>query len=275
MAHDVEAALVTVLLAAVLLVGAANLAAFAATGGPLLLGKSNTATKTTKLKTTGNRPALSLKSESGKAPLKVSNSEQGQEAQRRPRRRPGQRRAPDEDLRLQPDRDRRHAGLRPVRAPRPPAGQVRRQRTPSPRGHGAVVPRRLLHPRRAPGCAIDVPVARHRRRERRRLVRERRRLRRHHPATYRIACQRTRRHRLDDPARVAVPGSGRLHPRGRPPRSPPRREPVRRRLGLSSRPDLPQAACATAPVTPVAGAVPSLPRHARSNRCLNKRLRAL
>ena len=66
--------LVPVLLAAVLLVGAANLGAYAATGGPLLLGKSNTASKTTTLKTTGNGAALSLKSKAGKAPLKVSNS---------------------------------------------------------------------------------------------------------------------------------------------------------------------------------------------------------
>ncbi|GAB3253905.1 hypothetical protein [Nocardioides dilutus] len=66
--------LVPVLLAAVLLVGAANLGAFAATGGPLLLGKGNTASKTTKLKTTGNGAALSLKSKGGRAPLKVSNS---------------------------------------------------------------------------------------------------------------------------------------------------------------------------------------------------------
>jgi hypothetical protein len=65
--------LVPVLLSAALLVGAANLGAYAATGGPLLLGKSNTASKTTTLKTTGSGAALSLKSKSGKAPLKVSN----------------------------------------------------------------------------------------------------------------------------------------------------------------------------------------------------------
>jgi hypothetical protein len=66
--------LVTVLLAGLLLVGAANLGAFAATGGPLLLGKGNSATKTTKLKTTGNGAALSLKSKKTAPPLKVSNS---------------------------------------------------------------------------------------------------------------------------------------------------------------------------------------------------------
>jgi hypothetical protein len=66
--------LVPVLLASAVLVGAANLGAFAATGGPLVLGQSNTAAKTTKLKTTGNGAALSLKSKKGKAPLKVSSS---------------------------------------------------------------------------------------------------------------------------------------------------------------------------------------------------------
>lgn len=66
--------LVPVLLAAVLLVGAANLGAYAATGDPLLLGKGNKASKTTKIKTTGNGAALSLKSKAGKAPLAVSNA---------------------------------------------------------------------------------------------------------------------------------------------------------------------------------------------------------
>ena len=66
--------IVPVLLAAVLLVGAANLGAYAANGGPLLLGKSNTASKTTKLKTTGNGAALSLKSKATAPPLKVSSS---------------------------------------------------------------------------------------------------------------------------------------------------------------------------------------------------------
>jgi len=66
--------LVPVLLSAALLVGAANLGAFAATGGPLLLGRSNAASKTTTLKSTGPGPALSLKSKKGTAPLKVSGS---------------------------------------------------------------------------------------------------------------------------------------------------------------------------------------------------------
>ena len=69
-----RARLVPALLVAALLVGAANLGAFAATGGPLLLGKSNTATKTTKLKTTGNGPALGLKTKASAPPLKVSSS---------------------------------------------------------------------------------------------------------------------------------------------------------------------------------------------------------
>ena len=64
--------LLTVLLAAVLLVGTANLGAFAATGAPLLLGKSNKAPKTTTLKT-AKGPALSLKTKKGQPPLKVSD----------------------------------------------------------------------------------------------------------------------------------------------------------------------------------------------------------
>jgi hypothetical protein len=66
--------LLPVLISALMLLGAANLGAFAATGAPLLLGKSNTANKTTKLKTTGNGPALKLKSRAGKAPFGVSNN---------------------------------------------------------------------------------------------------------------------------------------------------------------------------------------------------------
>lgn len=73
MSH-VRARLVPITLCAVLVVGAANLGAYAATGGPLLLGKTNVASKTTTLKTTGNGAALKLKSKAGKAPLKVSNT---------------------------------------------------------------------------------------------------------------------------------------------------------------------------------------------------------
>jgi hypothetical protein len=63
-----------VLLAAAVIVGGANLAAYAANGGTLLLGHKNSATKTTTLKNSKGT-ALSLKSKTGKAPLKVSNSE--------------------------------------------------------------------------------------------------------------------------------------------------------------------------------------------------------
>jgi hypothetical protein len=62
-----------VLGAATLLVGGVQLIATAATGGPLVLGGSNTASNTTKLKTTGNKAALKLKSKAGKPALAVSN----------------------------------------------------------------------------------------------------------------------------------------------------------------------------------------------------------
>jgi hypothetical protein len=65
--------LVPVLLAVLLLLGAANLGAYAATGGPLLLGKTNTASKTTTLKKTGAGPALALKTKGGAPPLKVNS----------------------------------------------------------------------------------------------------------------------------------------------------------------------------------------------------------
>jgi hypothetical protein len=63
-----------VLGAAALLVGGLNVVSYAATGGPMLLGKGNTASKTTKLKTTGNKAALKLKSKAGSPALAVSNS---------------------------------------------------------------------------------------------------------------------------------------------------------------------------------------------------------
>ncbi len=65
--------ILTILLAAVLVAFGANLAAYAANGGPLLLGKSNKATKVTKLKNSKG-VALSLKSKTGKAPLQVNSS---------------------------------------------------------------------------------------------------------------------------------------------------------------------------------------------------------
>jgi hypothetical protein len=68
-----RARLVPVMVCTALMLGAASVGAVAATGGPLLLGKSNVAGTTTKLKTTGNGPALKLKSKAGVAPFAVSN----------------------------------------------------------------------------------------------------------------------------------------------------------------------------------------------------------
>jgi hypothetical protein len=61
------------LLAAVLLVFGANLAAYAANGKPLLLGKTNKATKPTKVKNTQGGPALTLKTKPSSPPLAVSS----------------------------------------------------------------------------------------------------------------------------------------------------------------------------------------------------------
>lgn len=66
--------LVPILLAAVLLVGAANLGAYAATGSPLLIGKGNESPKTTTLATTGHGAVLSLKGDPKKASLKVNGT---------------------------------------------------------------------------------------------------------------------------------------------------------------------------------------------------------
>ncbi len=63
-----------VLLAAVVLIGGANLAAYAANGQPLLMGKTNTATKKTTVKNNGSGPALHLKTQPGQAPLKVNRT---------------------------------------------------------------------------------------------------------------------------------------------------------------------------------------------------------
>jgi hypothetical protein len=71
--NPVRGRVVPVLLAAGVLVGGANLAAYSATGSPLMLGHSNSAAKTTAL-SSGKGPALSLHS-SKKAPsLAVSSS---------------------------------------------------------------------------------------------------------------------------------------------------------------------------------------------------------
>jgi hypothetical protein len=66
--------LVPVLLATLVLVAGANLASYAASGGPLLVGKGNKATKTTKLKNAGSGPALALTSKPGTASLSVSDT---------------------------------------------------------------------------------------------------------------------------------------------------------------------------------------------------------
>lgn len=61
---------IPVLLAALILVGGANVAAYAATGGSFLLGKSNTASRVTLLSRTRTGPVLSLHAKSsGSAPL--------------------------------------------------------------------------------------------------------------------------------------------------------------------------------------------------------------
>jgi hypothetical protein len=63
-----------VLLAATVVVGGANLAAYAANGHPVLLGQKNTATKTTTIKN-AKGTVLSLKGKKGKPTFKVSNTE--------------------------------------------------------------------------------------------------------------------------------------------------------------------------------------------------------
>ena len=62
-----------VLLAALVLVGGANLAAHAATGDPLLAGRTTLATKATTLQNTGNGPALSLRTKPTVPPLAVTS----------------------------------------------------------------------------------------------------------------------------------------------------------------------------------------------------------
>jgi hypothetical protein len=67
-------AAVTTLAAAAILVGGANLATYAATGHPLILGHANSAGTTTALKNTGRGPALSLNSSTHSSPLTVNSS---------------------------------------------------------------------------------------------------------------------------------------------------------------------------------------------------------
>jgi hypothetical protein len=65
---------VTTLAAAAVLVGGANLATYAASGHPLILGHSNSAVGTTSLKNLGRGPALSLNSSKHAPPLVVNSS---------------------------------------------------------------------------------------------------------------------------------------------------------------------------------------------------------
>jgi hypothetical protein len=65
---------VTTLPAAGILVGGANLASYAATGHPLILGHANSAVGTTALKNVGRGPALSLNSAKSSSPLVVNSS---------------------------------------------------------------------------------------------------------------------------------------------------------------------------------------------------------
>jgi hypothetical protein len=65
---------IPVLIAALVLVGGVNLAAYAANGKPLLLGGSNSETKPAAVKNSGSGPALSLTSKSSSPSLAVSSS---------------------------------------------------------------------------------------------------------------------------------------------------------------------------------------------------------
>src|SRR4249919_2155016 len=73
MSH-VRGRVLPVALAAVVLVGGANLAAYAANGHPLLLGGSNSKTKTASVSNTGKGPALSLHTSKKSPPLAVNSS---------------------------------------------------------------------------------------------------------------------------------------------------------------------------------------------------------
>lgn len=66
--------LLPVLLAALVLVGGVNIAAYAANGKPLLLGRFNAEGRTAVVKNNGNGPALDLRSKPGAPSLKVSNA---------------------------------------------------------------------------------------------------------------------------------------------------------------------------------------------------------
>jgi hypothetical protein len=64
-----------VLIGAAVLVGGANLAAYAANGQPLLLGHSNSESKAATVTNTGNGPALSLSTDKNSPPLSVTSSQ--------------------------------------------------------------------------------------------------------------------------------------------------------------------------------------------------------
>jgi hypothetical protein len=66
--------IISVVLAALLLTVGVDMASYAAGGKSLLLGHKNTAKKTTKLKNSGNGPALALKNKAAFPPLSVSSS---------------------------------------------------------------------------------------------------------------------------------------------------------------------------------------------------------
>ena len=67
-------ATVTTLAAAAVLVGGAQLTSYAATGHPLLIGKSNSGVGTTTLKNAGRGPALGLNTSKSAPPLVVNSS---------------------------------------------------------------------------------------------------------------------------------------------------------------------------------------------------------
>ncbi|WP_372727387.1 hypothetical protein [Nocardioides sp.] len=64
---------VGVVAAAAVLIGGANLAAYAANGKPLLLGKTNKETRTAVVKNTGSGPALKLTTKRSAPPLAVNS----------------------------------------------------------------------------------------------------------------------------------------------------------------------------------------------------------
>ena len=74
MTHSRSLTVLAASAAGLVLFAGSTLGSYAANGGPLLLGKSNSATKTTTLKTTGNGSALKLKTKKTAPPLKVNGT---------------------------------------------------------------------------------------------------------------------------------------------------------------------------------------------------------